>query len=143
VTATAAVKVTDSPWVEWLVDTLTVVLVVALATVCVTAEAVLLPMKLASPLCEAVTLWVPTLSADVVHVATLVLAFTGWAEQPLMMLAPSLNSTVPPGLPPDVEGLRNGLRRLDPSAAILAGGDDTQAWLEQRHGPSGWTGERL
>jgi hypothetical protein len=71
----------------------------ALFTVCDTGEEVLLPTKLESPLYEAVMLWVATLRDDVAQVAVSVVVLTGRAAQPLMSLPPSLNSTVPPGLP--------------------------------------------
>ena len=51
-----------------------------------------------SPPYAAVTLWLPTVSADVVHVAVLVAAFTGSPAQPAIVAVPSLKSTVPPGL---------------------------------------------
>src|SRR5438132_6220268 len=69
VTLTVAVNVTDWPNTDGFADELRLVDVLALLTTCDTAELVLV-VKFVSPPYTAVMLCVPTLRADVAHVAT-------------------------------------------------------------------------
>src|SRR5712691_5230836 len=96
VAVTVAVKVTDWPNTDGLAEDVSAVLVLALLTTCDTAELVLV-MKLVSPPYTAVVLCVPTLRADVAHVATP--AASACAPQPVIELAPSLKFTLPVGVP--------------------------------------------
>src|SRR5438094_7366202 len=96
VTFTVAVNVTLWPNTDGLADELRLVDVLALFTTCDTAELVLV-MKFVSPPYTAVMLCVPTLRADVAHVATP--AASACAPQPVTELAPSLKFTLPVGVP--------------------------------------------
>ena len=91
---TEAVKLTDWPKLDGFSDEMMVVLLLALLTVCVGNEPVL-PVKFVSPLYTAVMLCVPTLNDEVVNVAEPLLSATGDPRLP----APSLNCTVPVGVP--------------------------------------------
>ncbi len=78
------------------VSAVIVAVVLALLTVCVKLGEVL-PVKLVSPLYTAVIVWLPTVSALVEHCA--VPPDKATALQPAIVAAPSLNWTVPVGVP--------------------------------------------
>ena len=95
---TVAVNVTDCPNTMGFADEVTAVVVLSLLTVCVRGADVL-PAKLASPPYTAVIEWVPTVSAVVANVA---IAEPFSVPVP-SVLAPSLNVTVPVGVPAEVD----------------------------------------
>src|SRR5438046_2615773 len=75
---TVAVKLADCPITDGLAVDVSVLVVLVLLTTCVTVELVLV-VKFVSPPYTAVMLCVPTLRADVAHVATP--AASAWAPQ--------------------------------------------------------------
>jgi len=90
---TVAVNVTLCPNTDGLADEVTLVLVSALSTTCVSAPDVL-PLKLPSPPYTAVIAWLPTANEEIFNVATPPL------NVPVpIVAAPSLNVTVPLGVP--------------------------------------------
>src|SRR5207244_4218516 len=97
VAVTVAVNVTLWPNTDGFADDVSAVLVLAWLTTCDTAELVLV-VKFVSPAYTAVMLCVPTLRADVAHVAC-ALPFNACAPQPVIELAPSLKFTLPVGVP--------------------------------------------
>jgi len=97
VDVTVAVNVTDWPAVDGFSEDATAVAVVPLTT-CVTTEDVL-DAKVASPLYVAVMEWEPAVSVLVANVA-IAEPFSGPLPK---VVAPSLNVTVPVGVPGDVD----------------------------------------
>lgn len=64
-----AVKVTDCPEVDGFGDPVTAVVLLALLTVCA-RDALVLPLKFASPLYVTTIVWLPAVMAESAHVAT-------------------------------------------------------------------------
>ena len=93
--ATVAVSVTDCPNVDGFSEEVTVVVVFALLTTCVSTADVL-ALKLPSPLYWTVIEWLPTDNAEVEHMACDE-PFSATFEQ--IGLAPSKNVAVPVGVP--------------------------------------------
>src|SRR5216684_2488487 len=93
---TVAVKVTDWPNTDGFTDELRLVVVDAWLTVCVSVALVLV-VKLVSPLYTAVMLCAPTASELLLQVADA--AASACAPQPVMVVPASLKFTVPVGVP--------------------------------------------